>query len=93
MEINKDAYVQVKQKAADLLASNNEKDKEAGRYLVKRIAEGENITYKEALKQVINLKWSQYKTREDRGYTNKKGQLSTIPQARNLRDLMEYGEP
>jgi hypothetical protein len=91
-EINKDSLLAQKQKAYDLILSQSPSDKAAGYRLIERLAKDMNVSYDEALRQVKNLRLSQVKTREERSYTDIKGNTTTLPKVRSLRDLLEYRE-
>lgn len=91
-EINKESIMNQKKTAYDLILSESPSDKAAGYKLIRRIADADNVSYDEALRQIKSLRLSQVRPSAERSFLSNSGTLTTKPQARNLRELLQYGE-
>jgi hypothetical protein len=79
-----------KQKIVDLILSPNQSDKEAGREMVHKMVQDNNITPEEARSLLMGRVVERNRNVLERMMANKQGGTTTKPQARSMRDLYPY---
>ncbi len=80
-----------KQKATDLLLSNSQADKDAGKEIIIKLYQKGDISSEELKALITNQAFKQNRPLFERMITNNQGQMTTKSQARKLRNLQQFG--